>query len=592
MEMPVLVFAVAISVHAAIILLLLGKYLETGLPYVAWWTAGTTALAARAAVDMSLLATAPPVPLIAARSALLLAGAGCFLAGSVARDPRGRRIVTAGVLGFGCLLIAAVTLLLFAQRDIAAARLIVGLAGGAAFLLAAEGYRRAERTLDDAATRCIFAGVLLAGLNFLAWAPVERTPAVASASEVLGGACLLVFALGIELRSLQRARQLIVLSQISLLLQRAAALEEMLAEVLKRTGDLLQVHTGWVFLRGSGPTGFELRAAYHLPPNLERDGRALMHGGCRCLDLLASGQLGDPVNIVDCMRLERAGAAAQHASVPLVGASGPIGLMNLMLPSGRLFTQRELALLATVGGEVGLAIEKAHLLDELREKERVRGELIKRLLSAQEDEQRRIARELHDEAGQSLTALILHLEHLETRLADAGTPASREDLAQGRNLAETTLEEVRKLIYDLRPTILDDLGLSAAVRWYGHHHLEPRGIAVEYDFRLGDARLDPTVETTIFRIAQEALWNVVKHAAASHVRVSLAADNGRLALRVKDNGRGFPADRPVEKSPLSGGLGLGGMRERAELLGGRVEIASDPSSGTEVKAEVPLPPLS
>ena len=169
---------------------------------------------------------------------------------------------------------------------------------------------------------------------------------------------------------------------------------------------------------------------------------------------------------------------------------------------------------------MGVAIERAQLLDELQDKERLRSDLIKKLLTAYEDERRRIARELHDETGQSLTALMLNVEMLRN-LVEQGRGASVDELDRLKALAEATLEEVRKMIYDLRPTILDDLGLAAALRWYVHHQVEPRGLVVGLKLELGDARLDPVLETAVFRIAQEALWNTVKHAAATVSGLSL-----------------------------------------------------------------------
>jgi signal transduction histidine kinase len=360
--------------------------------------------------------------------------------------------------------------------------------------------------------------------------------------------------------------------------------------MLARAGDLLQIHAAWVFLRPPPPgTGtFDLAATYQLPRALDADGRQAMRGSCRCLDLLQANQLTEPVNIVNCMRLERVGAAAQHASVPLRTSTGIAGLMNLVLPAGRLFGHRELALLATVGGEVGLAIEKLQLLEELAVKERIRGELIKRVLTAQEDERRRIARELHDETGQSLSALIVNLDL--ARLAADDRPQTAEALDRLKDLAETTLEEVRKLIYDLRPTVLDDLGLTAALRWYAHQQLEPRGVEVSFALGIGEARLDTVMETALFRIAQEAMWNIVKHAGATRVEVTLDLTPGGVRLRVHDNGRGFRPDGQRPFDPLHGGLGLGGMRERAALIGGTVTISSVEGQGTEVVADLPLTP--
>jgi signal transduction histidine kinase len=590
MERSLAILAIAFGIHVAVIFLLLAKYFETRSRYVAWWTAGATMLTARAWVEMSLLAVSPAqvLSLMAISSALLLAGAGFFLTGTASRDPRARGIIQAGLLGFGGLVFAAVMILLARHGNSGTPRLVTGLAAGVAFLLAAETYRRTEQILDDAATRTIYAGLLAVGINLIGWAWVPRTPGVIARSEFLGGLAVALFGGGIELRALGRAQRLVVLSQISAALSRTGQVEEILKEILQQAGRLLQLHTGWAFLRDPATGVYELAAGYQLPAPLEHDDRAALRGSCRCLDLLGANELTQPVNIVNCMRLEKVGIKAQHASVPLRTTTGIVGLMNLVLPSGRLFSQRELALLSTVGGEVGLAIEKTQLLKELQDKERLRGDLIKKLMTAYEDERRRIARELHDDTGQSLTALILNVEMLRT-LMNQAQPALVEELDRLKTLAEATLEEVRKLIYDLRPTILDDLGLAAALRWYVHHQLEPRGLVVDLKLELGEARLDPLVETAAFRIAQEALWNVVKHAAATRVEVALALTDGRLRLRVKDNGRGFEGRRRRSVDPLLGGAGLGGMEERATLLGGVVRITSTPEAGTDVVAELPLP---
>jgi len=587
MERSLVILSIATGIYAAVMLLLVSQYLETRFRYVAWWTAGAAALTARAVVEILILSAPGVIPLVGISGVLLLAGAGFFLTGAVARDPRARGIVMAGFLGFGALVGAAV-ILLARQGDVGTARLIAGLGAGAAFALAAYSFLRAEQVLDDLAARLIFAGLLAMGANLLGWSLISRAPVGAVDSEFTGGLCVLVFGAGIELRALQRERRLVVLSQISAILSRSQQVASLLEDVLHRAGELLQLHTGWVFLRQPPNGAYDLAAAYHLPASLEQDDRAAMRGPCRCLDLLHANQLTQPVNIVDCMRLAKVGIKAQHASVPLRSATGIAGLMNLVLPAGRLFSQRELALLATVGGEVGLAVEKAQLLDELKDKERARSDLIKKLLTAHEDERRRIARELHDETGQSLTALILNVQMLRG-LTEQGTQPTEAALERLQDLAEATLEEVRNLIYDLRPTILDDLGLTAALRWYVHAQLEPRGLSVDLQLPRGETRLDPMLETAVFRIAQEALWNVVKHAGATRVQVALAVGEGRAVLRIKDDGRGFQTNASQAADPRRGGLGITGMRERATLIGGTLSIASAPDAGTEIIAEFPLP---
>jgi signal transduction histidine kinase len=591
MQLLIVIHAVAVGLYLAVALLLLAHYVELHAAYVLWWLAGAVALAARAVADVAELAGIAPLPLELMQTTLLLAGAGFFLTASVSRDPRSKGVVVVGTLGFGALVAAVLAALILTRPAGNGAVLAEGIAmtaAGVAFLLAAEGYRRAEQLLDDAATQLIFGGLAVAGLNYIAWAWVPKTIVLETAFELLGGLFVLSFGAGAVLRSVQRARRLIILSQLSTALHRPRGVHELLHDVLERAGDLLQLHTGWVFLRNQETNAYELAAAYHLPSSLAAGDRAAMRGSCRCLELLMTNQLTEPVNIVDCMRLSNIGAPAQHASVPLRTSTGIAGLMNLVLPAGRLFGHRELALLATVGGEVGLAIEKTQLLEELAAKERVRAGLIKQLLTAQEDERRRLARELHDETGQSLTALIVNLD-VARAAAEAGQPQTADTLTRLKELAEATLEEVRTLIYDLRPTVLDDLGLTAAIRWFAHQQLEPRGIDVEFRLPPRQTPLDSVIETALFRIAQEAMWNVAKHSGATRAVVALEALPGLVRLRISDNGRGFQPDGVRPFNPLRGGLGLGGMRERAALIGGTVRITSAPGEGTDVVADLPLP---
>lgn len=593
MQLLTTILAVAIGFHFAVALLLIAHYVELRAAYVLWWLAGVAALAARAVVDLGALAPPVPLGLVLLGATLQLAGAGFFLTGSVARDPRARGVTVVGTLGFGALVLAVVAALLLARPagpSLAWAHGIVGTAAGLAFLLASEGYRRAERILDDAGALLIFAGLAIAGLNFMGWAWISQTPGAAAAAELLGGVFILVFGAGVLMRSVQRARRLVILSELSTALHQPGTVHDLLRDVLERAGDLLQLRAGWVFLRQPGANAYELAASYHLPRELEANRQEAMRGSCRCLELLMGQQLTEPVNILDCMRLEQVGTSAQHASVPLRTSTGFAGLMNLVLPAGRLFGHRELALLATVGGEVGLAIEKTQLLEELAVTERIRGELIKRVLTVQEDERRRIARELHDETGQSLSALIVNLDIARAALEEE--PRAVEVFDRLKGLAETTLEEVRKLIYDLRPTVLDDLGLTAALRWFAHHQVEPHGIEMGFNVRLGDTRLDGVIETTLFRIAQEAMWNIVKHSGATRAEIELSLLPHRVRLRVRDNGQGFPLDGQRAIDPLRGGLGLGSMRERAALMGGTLTISSGQGRGTEVVAELPLAPQS
>jgi signal transduction histidine kinase len=205
-------------------------------------------------------------------------------------------------------------------------------------------------------------------------------------------------------------------------------------------------------------------------------------------------------------------------------------------------------------------------------------------ITAQEDERKRVARELHDETTQDLAVLVMGLESASAALK-AGGPAPRLD--EVKALAVRTLEEVHRLILDLRPSVLDDLGLFSAIRWYADRHLGERGIAVRCESRELDRRLPPEFEIALFRIGQEAMNNIARHARAESVLIQLGAEGSELVVDIEDDGQGFDlGGSPHDGRPHYGILGI---RERAELLGGRATIESAPGKGARVTVRVPLP---
>jgi two-component system sensor histidine kinase UhpB len=203
----------------------------------------------------------------------------------------------------------------------------------------------------------------------------------------------------------------------------------------------------------------------------------------------------------------------------------------------------------------------------------------------QENERRSIARELHDEIGQTLTVAQLNLQ------TAAQSPAASSILPQLRASLEAVdkvLEQVHDISLNLRPSMLDDLGLEAALHWYFTKQAALAGVRVEFHVESQERRLDPIIETECFRIAQEALTNVIRHAQAKLLKVSLTADDKYLHLRVRDNGIGFEVAPEREKAVLGASLGLLSMEERASLAGGGLEHISSPGKGTEVHAWFPL----
>jgi len=225
---------------------------------------------------------------------------------------------------------------------------------------------------------------------------------------------------------------------------------------------------------------------------------------------------------------------------------------------------------------------------ERAERERLRQFYLKRVIQAQEEERKRLARELHDETGQALASLMVGLRTVEEVMTLEEAHQRLQDL---RQVLSATLERVRHLAFELRPSVLDDLGLVAALRRYAQEHQERFGIATEFQaVGLDGQRLPPEVETTVYRIVQEAMTNAVRHAACAHISVLLQMHHRHLSVIVEDDGRGFDVQRVLDQEAGRSKLGLYGMRERAELIGGSLDIESEPGAGTTVYLRVPLEP--
>lgn len=208
--------------------------------------------------------------------------------------------------------------------------------------------------------------------------------------------------------------------------------------------------------------------------------------------------------------------------------------------------------------------------------------LAKAVWKVQEEERRRLARELHDGIGQTLTALVNRLRR-QRRTNDASGDADPLEIA------ELALRDVRDLSRLLRPPVLDDLGLPAAMHWLARTMRAQAGLAVSVEWQGEQGRLDAEIETLVFRVAQEALNNVVKHAQVETARVAVRRGNANLELEIADNGRGFQADRVLAPGGGAAGLGLRGIRDRVELFGGQFAIESSAGRGSTLRVVVPLP---
>lgn len=267
------------------------------------------------------------------------------------------------------------------------------------------------------------------------------------------------------------------------------------------------------------------------------------------------------------------------------------GLVLGLKPEMTLLRQRDLYLLETIASQLTIAIENATRYGESQARETLRGELLHQVVSAQERERQRIARELHDGTGQALTALGLGFAAASENVQRKPELAAAQ-LAELKTMSTQALQELRDLIRDLRPSLLDDLGLVPALQSQVQSFADRTGVKADFVLNGRRQRMQPEIETILFRIAQEALNNVAKHARATHVTVTVGFADSLLSLEVRDNGRGFDPKTVFEAPDVGRQVwGLLGMQERVALVGGSCMVHSRPGQGTAVQVSIPITAL-
>jgi signal transduction histidine kinase len=285
---------------------------------------------------------------------------------------------------------------------------------------------------------------------------------------------------------------------------------------------------------------------------------------------------------------EQIAAGELETPVPDLG-SDEVGHLGTALERMRVALQQSLEDVARGRDQLELRIKERtaeieKLYEELKQRDDLRVRLLKKLIRAQEEERRRIARELHDETSQVIGALALSLD---TAISTLPEEASRKRLQEARALALRTLDGIHRLSFDLRPSVLDDLGLFRAIEWYAERDLKRRGIAVRCESDEQDGRLAPEIETALFRAVQEAITNIVKHAKAETVLIQCAITPEAVTIEIEDDGRGFDPAGISSTAATGRGLGLAGIKERMEILGGDALIDSAPGQGTRLVLNVP-----
>jgi two-component system, NarL family, sensor kinase len=373
----------------------------------------------------------------------------------------------------------------------------------------------------------------------------------------------------------RQVRYFATLKVIAETLNNGVSLRQTFASALPLVIELLQLHTGWLFLYDD-QGAFSIASYHELPPALAYPGPA-WDDTCECQRLALRGDLHAAAQVVECSRLRDATGDRQglayHASVPLVKGERLLGIMNVATPQWDVFTPQDIEILSAIGHQIATAIERTQLAEQA-----TRVALV--------EERNRLAREVHDTLAQELTGIALQLEAADALLEHAPDRA-RARIRQALERTRESLEEARRSVLDLRAGPLERQALPAALETLGQRFSAEAGMPVAFQLAQAGPRLPARVEEALYRIAQEALVNIRRHAQASAVRIELRQEHDRVQLIVADNGRGFDPQLPSAGADTHG-FGLIGMQERARLLNGDMQISSCPGAGAQVEVTLPL----
>ncbi len=385
---------------------------------------------------------------------------------------------------------------------------------------------------------------------------------------------------------LSENRDLAILYVIAGYLNHQVDVHKALQEVLSHVTELLALQTGWVWVFDEQGNPI-VAASRYLPPYLANH-PSRMSGSCQCLDTYTAGSLEHHpanVDVLRCSRLKNAERDSDpsalglrfHASVPIYAGEELLGVMNVASEDWRELRPDELQLLHIISDQIGLALQRAHLSAE-------HTRAATRLATI--EERNRLAREIHDTLAQGLSAIALQLETADA-LAETRPQKAHEAIQRALLLARGNLEEARRSVMDLRAAPLQEHTLPEALATLASSEDMP---PVEYSYTpaLDFPALPARIEAGLYRIAQEALTNIRKHAHAQKVFMKLVAEEEWISFIIQDDGHGFDPDTVIEQNATGEThFGLAGMSERARLLGGHIYISSAPESGTSVEVSVP-----
>jgi signal transduction histidine kinase len=434
---------------------------------------------------------------------------------------------------------------------------------------------RYRRRVDSSGATLLAVAFVLWGLHHLdypflrargAWTPWGYYLDIVFSLAIGAGILLLVVD--------DQRRGLGALSALSGDLQRAGREEDVLDALLSRPLTLPAVRGTALFLVQEGRPGF-VRGAGVCAGGTEPDAK----GNAVLARALATGR----PQVSDAWSGAGAGAYPYAAVLPLLREQAPIGALVLVSEARDPFTALDDAFLVALGQQVGSALAQTDLYRRLATRTGELTRLSARMVQQHEAERRRLSRELHDETAQVFSAVKMELGVLREGIA----PPERPRLDQVLALIDAGIRTIRNVTNDLRPSLLDDLGLLPALRSLAAEFAERSGVDATFSAPASLPGLSSEAELALFRALQEALANVARHAEATTVEIGLSASGGRVLLQVRDDGRGFPAE-PLEAYERRGHMGLAGMRERIGALGGSVRTLPAPGGGALVEVSVPV----
>lgn len=395
--------------------------------------------------------------------------------------------------------------------------------------------------------------------------------------------------LNVSLAAIERQnRELAILNGLSEAIALGQSRQDVLDRALREVGALIGADLGTVYLLDDsrqfihlaallGAFPEEMRPSVSRRPVAESPMRRVLESGN---GILVQDVRGSPEYAPDMARMVAAAGYRAWIGAPLKTETGVLGVINLVRRQDPPFTSSDLSTLEAVAKVLGVGLANANLLAELRKKDEELHRAFALAVQYQEEERRRLSRELHDEIGQALTSILIRLKALQQESVSQEFVDRLDGL---RYLTSQAIEDLRRLAMDLRPAALDNLGILPALRGYVQQAAEQSGRIIHFLAPARMRRLPGEIELVLYRVAQECVNNAIRHSQAERIEVVLEVMPRAVWLSVNDNGRGF------DPAQTSGGLGLIGVRERVELLKGTYCLQTGPGEGTRVWVEIPLP---